>query len=203
MSAEQPVTILLVEDDPGHARLIERNLRRALITNPIVTLSDGQQAVDYLWREYAYAGATHVLPLLLLLDLNLPGLDGAQVLARIKADARTKHIPVIILIVQEFAFFASVLADGWGRVRKRRCLGEGPMTGWLWQPGRGTTKLSNTPTPQIGADRCMQKSLPVGTFLNRSLPSIGRGLNRSVLATIRPTTMTLSTRCSGVGILTR
>ena len=49
MSAEQPVTILLVEDDPGHARLIERNLRRALITNPIVTLSDGQQAVDYLF----------------------------------------------------------------------------------------------------------------------------------------------------------
>src|SRR5207253_4225170 len=64
-----------------------------------------------------------------------------------------------------------------GRVRKRRCLGEGPMTGWLWQPGRGTPKLYNTPTPQIGADRCMQKSLPVGTFLNRSLPSIGRGLN--------------------------
>src|SRR3989442_13458215 len=62
-----------------------------------------------------------------------------------------------------------------GRVRKRRCLGEGPMTGWLWQPGRGTPKLYNTPTPQIGADRCMQKSLSVGTFLNRSLPSIGRG----------------------------
>src|SRR4029450_5906893 len=82
------------------------------------------------------------------------------------------------------------------RVRKRRCLGEGPMAGWLWQPGRGTTKVYNTPTPQIGADRCMQKSLPVGTFLNRSFPSIGRGLNRSVLATIRPTTMTLSTRCS-------
>src|SRR6266581_2167710 len=90
-----------------------------------------------------------------------------------------------------------------GRVRKRRCLGEGPMTGWLWQPGRGTTKLYNTPTPQIGADRCMQKSLPVGTFLNRTLPSIGRGLNSYVLAPIRPTTMTLSTRCSGVGILTR
>src|SRR5215475_8618203 len=65
-----------------------------------------------------------------------------------------KSLPVgTFLIVQEFAFFASVLADGWGRVRKRRCLGEGLMTGWLWQPGRGTTKLYNTPTPQIGADR--------------------------------------------------
>jgi len=97
MPAEQPITILLVEDDPGHARLIERNLRRAHITNDIVTLSDGQQAVDYLFKEDTYAGATHGLPLLLLLDLNLPGLDGTQVLARLKADARTRHIPIIIL----------------------------------------------------------------------------------------------------------
>ena len=97
MPANQSVTILLVEDDPGHARLIERNLRRALITNEIVTLSDGQQAVDYLLREHTYAGATHALPLLLLLDLNLPGLDGYQVLTRLKADERTRHIPVIIL----------------------------------------------------------------------------------------------------------
>ena len=97
MSAEQSVTILLVEDDPGHARLIERNLRRALITNEIVTLSDGQQAVDYLFKERTYAEATHALPLLMLLDLNLPQLDGYQVLTRLKADARTRHIPVIIL----------------------------------------------------------------------------------------------------------
>ena len=97
MAVEQAGTILLVEDDPGHARLIERNLRRALITNAIVTLGDGQQAVDYLFREHTYAGATHALPLLLLLDLNLPGLDGIQVLTRLKADTRTRHIPVIIL----------------------------------------------------------------------------------------------------------
>ena len=97
MPAEQSVTILLVEDDPGHARLIERNLRRALITNDIVTLGDGQQAVDYLFKERTYAGATHALPLLLLLDLNLPQLDGYQVLTQLKADARTRHIPVIVL----------------------------------------------------------------------------------------------------------
>jgi len=97
MPAEQSVTILLVEDDPGHARLIERNLRRALITNEIVTLSDGQQAVDYLFKESTYAEATHALPLLVLLDLNLPQLDGYQVLTRLKADERTRHIPVIIL----------------------------------------------------------------------------------------------------------
>jgi CheY-like chemotaxis protein len=97
MVAEQSVTILLVEDDPGHARLIERNLRRAHVTNAIVTLGDGQQAIDYLFKEDTYAGATHALPLLLLLDVNLPGLDGTQVLARLKADARTRHIPVIML----------------------------------------------------------------------------------------------------------
>ena len=97
MLSEPLGTLLLVEDDPGHARLIERNLRRALITNEIVTLSDGQQAVDYLLKEHTYTGARHALPLLLLLDLNLPQLDGFQVLTRLKADARTRHIPVIIL----------------------------------------------------------------------------------------------------------
>jgi CheY-like chemotaxis protein len=101
MPAERSVTIVLVEDDPGHARLIERNLRRAHITNDIVTLSDGQQAIDYLFKEHTYAGATHGLPLLLLLDLNLPGLDGTQVLARLKADERTRHMPVIILTTTE------------------------------------------------------------------------------------------------------
>src|SRR5712692_8390335 len=91
MPAEPSVTILLVEDDPGHARLIERNLRRAHITNEIVTLGDGQQAVDYLLKESAYAGATHTMPLLMLLDLNLPRLDGYQVLTRLKAYERTRH----------------------------------------------------------------------------------------------------------------
>jgi len=85
------VTILLVEDDPGHARLIEKNLRRANITNDIVKATDGQQAVDYLF------GNGRALSLLVLLDLNLPVLDGYQVLERMKADERTKHIPVIML----------------------------------------------------------------------------------------------------------
>jgi CheY-like chemotaxis protein len=87
------VTLVLVEDDPGHARLIERNLRRARMTNEILTLRDGQAAVDYLFGE----GLRRPLPLLLLLDLNLPGLSGFQVLERLKADARTQHIPVICL----------------------------------------------------------------------------------------------------------
>ena len=91
------VTILLVEDDPGRARLIEKNLRRSNITNDISVLTDGQQAIDYLFGEGAYTGTKHPMQLLMLLDLNLPVLDGYQVLQRMKTDERTKHIPVVIL----------------------------------------------------------------------------------------------------------
>jgi CheY-like chemotaxis protein len=91
MSTMQEVTILLVEDDAGHARLIEKNLRRSSITNEIITVSDGQQALDYLSR------GKRPQPLLVLLDLNLPVLDGYQVLERMKADERTRRIPVIVL----------------------------------------------------------------------------------------------------------
>jgi CheY-like chemotaxis protein len=91
------VTIVMVEDDAGHARLIERNLRRAHITNDIVVLRDGQEAVDYFFPADADKAAGRSMPLLVLLDLNLPGLDGYQVLARLKADERTRRIPVIIL----------------------------------------------------------------------------------------------------------
>ncbi len=97
MSKMQEVTILLVEDDPGHARLIEKNLRRSNITNDIITVGNGQQALDYLFSKGEYAGTERASPLLVLLDLNLPVLDGYRVLARMKADERTKRIPVIIL----------------------------------------------------------------------------------------------------------
>jgi CheY-like chemotaxis protein len=97
MSQMDEVTILLVEDDPGHARLIEKNLRRANVKNRIDLVPDGQQAVDYLFCEGKYADRQPSAPLLVLLDLNMPVLDGYQVLERMKADERTKHIPVIIL----------------------------------------------------------------------------------------------------------
>ncbi len=93
----QEVTILLVEDDPGHARLIQKNLRRSNITNEIVALTDGQQAVDYLFSQGPYAGQKRPSPLLVLLDLNMPVLDGYQVLERMKANEQTKRIPVVIL----------------------------------------------------------------------------------------------------------
>jgi CheY-like chemotaxis protein len=104
MSNIQAVTILLVEDDPGHARLIEKNLRRSNITNEILTLNDGQKAVDYLFNKGEFAASKHASPLLVLLDLNIPGLDGYQVLKRMKENAETKRIPVIILTTTDDSF---------------------------------------------------------------------------------------------------
>ncbi len=97
MERHQPVTILLVEDDSGHALLIEKNLRRAGIANDIVTLDNGQKAVDFLFKQGAYSADEHPSPPLILLDLNLPVLDGYQVLRTIKNDDRTKAIPVVVL----------------------------------------------------------------------------------------------------------
>ena len=91
------ITILLVEDDPGHARLIEKNLRRANIKNEIHFATNGQEAIDYLFCEGEYANNNHASRLLVLLDLNMPVLDGYQVLERMKTDERTKRTPVIIL----------------------------------------------------------------------------------------------------------
>ena len=97
MTSHQPITILLVEDDPGHAVLIEKNLRRAGISHDIVTVNDGQSAVDVLLKRDSSRSDAHADPQVILLDLNLPVLDGYQVLKIIKQDERTKRIPVIIL----------------------------------------------------------------------------------------------------------
>jgi CheY-like chemotaxis protein len=99
MSVQEGTTtaILLVEDDPGHALLIKKNLRRGGVNEDIIVLDDGQKAVDYLLKQGAYAAGEHQLPLLVLLDLNLPVLSGYQVLKIIKNDQRTKKIPVVVL----------------------------------------------------------------------------------------------------------
>jgi CheY-like chemotaxis protein len=93
----QSITILLVEDDPGHTRLIEKNLRRANIKNEIAFATNGQEALDYLFCEGAYANNKHTSHMLVMLDLNMPVLDGYQVLERMKNDERTKRVPVVIL----------------------------------------------------------------------------------------------------------
>jgi CheY-like chemotaxis protein len=96
-SENREVTILLAEDDLGHARLIEKNLRRANIVNSIVRVGDGQAAVDYLFSDENLKARGQAMPVLVLLDLNMPVMDGYQVLKIMKEDERTKRIPVVIL----------------------------------------------------------------------------------------------------------
>jgi CheY-like chemotaxis protein len=95
MNMEEKITIYMVEDDEGHARLIEKNLRRAGITNDIVHFDNGRKVIDHLLTPGSKS--QHPQGTLILLDLNLPEIDGYEVLARLKQDDRTKAIPIIIL----------------------------------------------------------------------------------------------------------
>ena len=97
------VSILIVEDDAGHARLIEKNLKRAKISNGITRVENGREALDFLFSEGTFAEQERPSPLLVLLDLNMPLMDGYQVLERMKADPRTKKIPVIVLTTTDDA----------------------------------------------------------------------------------------------------
>ena len=90
---EEPVTIVMVEDDEGHARLIERNVRRAGVNNPIKHFLDGGSALAYLESE----GVRNNGALLVLLDLNLPDMSGIDILARIKSHDHLKRAPVVVL----------------------------------------------------------------------------------------------------------
>ena len=94
-AAHQPVNIVMVEDDEGHARLIERNIRRAGISNEIKHFLDGTSALDYLFNHQD--GPTKNGPALVLLDLNLPDMSGTDILARIKNEPRMKRTPVVVL----------------------------------------------------------------------------------------------------------
>lgn len=91
-------TILLVEDNPQDELLTVRALRRANLANRIDVVRDGQQALDYLFREGEFAGRQdEELPTVILLDISLPRLSGLEVLRRLRADPRTALVPVAIL----------------------------------------------------------------------------------------------------------
>jgi CheY-like chemotaxis protein len=93
----QPFMILLAEDDDGHATLVERNLRRAGLANEIVRARDGQEALEYVRCEGKYASRASQGPLLVLMDIKMPRLDGVEALRQLKADKRTERVPVIML----------------------------------------------------------------------------------------------------------
>jgi two-component system response regulator len=91
-------TILLVEDNPDDVELTLRALKQHNIKNAISVVRDGAEALDYLFATGAYAGRdTSGIPALVILDLKLPKVDGLEVLQRMRADERTKLIPVVIL----------------------------------------------------------------------------------------------------------
>ena len=90
--------ILLVEDNPDDELLALRALKKNNLINEIVVAHDGVEALDYLFGAGAYAGRdTDVMPQLILLDLKLPRIDGLEVLRRLRADGRTRLLPVVIL----------------------------------------------------------------------------------------------------------
>jgi DNA-binding response OmpR family regulator len=92
-----PVTIVMIEDDEGHARLIEKNIRRAGVNNEILPFSEGTSALHYLLGPDGTGGANAGRHLLVLLDLNLPDMTGADILACIKANAHLRRVPVVVL----------------------------------------------------------------------------------------------------------
>jgi two-component system response regulator len=90
--------ILLVEDEDLDAELASRAFHRAKVTNALVRVRDGMEALDYLFARGKYAARdVHDLPVFVLLDLDIPKISGLKVLEAIRADARIRHLPVIIL----------------------------------------------------------------------------------------------------------
>lgn len=91
----KPVEILLVEDNPGDVRLAQEALKECKMKNKVRSVTDGVAALQYLQRQGPYAGESR--PDLILLDLNLPKMDGREVLGQIKSDPQLRRIPVVIL----------------------------------------------------------------------------------------------------------
>lgn len=95
--AAEPVSIILVEDDDGHATLVERNLKRAGLTNGFLRLKDGQEALDFFLKGDGCLPGSGRHPCVILLDINMPRVDGIEVLKQLKANQKTAAIPVIML----------------------------------------------------------------------------------------------------------
>jgi CheY-like chemotaxis protein len=93
MPHQQPVTIIMIEDDEGHARLIEKNIRRAGVCNEILGFASGTGALEYLFSPEGRKNR----PVLVLLDLNLPDMHGTDILARLKSDDVLRRAPVVVL----------------------------------------------------------------------------------------------------------
>jgi len=99
LGAGSPIEILLVEDNPGDVRLTQEALKEGKVRNHLSLVDDGAKAIDFLFRRGPYAGATR--PDLILLDLNLPKMDGREVLRQIKAEPALRSIPIVVLTTSQ------------------------------------------------------------------------------------------------------
>jgi len=94
---DSSISVLLADDDPDDCRLTMEAFRAAQIDNPMQFVEDGEVLLDYLKGRDRYAATAPPLPGLILLDLNMPRVDGREALAQIKSDPTLKHIPVVVL----------------------------------------------------------------------------------------------------------
>jgi CheY-like chemotaxis protein len=99
----KPVTIIMIEDDEGHARLIERNIRRSGVNNEIIPFSNGTAAIEYLFGADNAGSALKGQAFLILLDLNLPDMTGTDILRRLKESSHFKSTPVVVLTTTDDA----------------------------------------------------------------------------------------------------
>ncbi len=97
MTNGKPVSIIMIEDDEGHARLIEKNIRRAGVSNEIIPFANGTDALNYLFGADGSGAVSAGRQLLILLDLNLPDMGGVDILDKVKANVHTKRSPVVVL----------------------------------------------------------------------------------------------------------
>jgi len=97
VSNAKPVSIVMIEDDEGHARLIEKNIRRAGVNNEIIPFQNGTDALAFLFGADGTGEASSRRQLLILLDLNLPDMAGVDILEKVKANSYTRRSPVIVL----------------------------------------------------------------------------------------------------------
>jgi two-component system, response regulator len=97
MSEFEQVEILLVEDNALDAELTTRALKNGGLANKLLWVRDGQEALDFLFRTGDYAGREDTVPRLVLLDLKMPKVDGLEVLKVVKANEKTKRIPVVVM----------------------------------------------------------------------------------------------------------
>lgn len=97
MSNLEPVSILLAEDSATDAEMTMRALKKVGLTNEVIWVKDGQEALDFLFKCGNYADRSKCVPKLILLDLKMPKVDGIEVLQKIKANEQTRAIPVVML----------------------------------------------------------------------------------------------------------